>query len=179
MRKLFLVATLFASLFLWACNRSSDKNSAEASNVILQEADGTYVLKLEKAACYSDGTNPSSNTAEWKIIIDEPGRYKVWLTSATMDTTDLNYANMVKISFLDNQLEADPACDRITGNLDNLNSPYFLADSYMGSFYFAESGEYYIQVISEKVIPYEALNQSQSDDAETKLMSVNLTPMRR
>jgi len=178
MRKLFLVAAIFAALFMWTCNRSSNKDSAEASNVILQESDGTYVLKLEKAARYSDGTNPSSNTAEWKILIDEPGRYKVLLTSATRDTTDLNYANTVKISFLDNQLEADPACDRITGNLDNLNSPYFLADSYMGTFYFAESGEYYIQIVSEKVIPYEALNQNQSD-AETKLMSVNLTPMRR
>ncbi len=178
MRKLFLVAAMFAALFLWACNRSSDKDSAEASNVILHEPDGTFVLKLEKAACYSDGTNPSSNTAEWRIKIAEPGRYKVWLTSATRDTTDLNYANTVKISFLDNQLEADPACDRITGNLDNLNSRYFLADSYMGTFYFAESGEYYIQVVSEKVVPYEAMNQNQSD-AETKLMSVNLTPMTR
>lgn len=178
MRKLFLITAIFAVLFLWACNRGSDKNSEEASNIILQEPDGTYVLKLEKAACYSDGTNPSSNTAEWRIKIAEPGRYKVWLTSATRDTTDLSYANTVKISFLDTQLEADPACDKIVGNLGDLDSRYFLTDSYMGTFYFAEPGEYYIQVVSEKVVPLEALNQNQSD-ADTKLMSVNLTPMTR
>ncbi len=178
MRVKSISCIVLAVIFLWSCGNRSGNDLSEASNIIHQQPDGTYELKLEKAACYSDDVDPASNTAEWKIHITEPGRYKVWLKSATIDTTDLNYANTVKISFLDNQIEADPVADKIVGDSEEVTYPYYRADSYMGSFYFGEPGEYYIQVISEKVIPYEALNQSQTP-ADTKLVSVNLTPMKR
>jgi hypothetical protein len=150
-----------------------------SDNAILQEADGTFALKLEKATCYSDIVNPSSNTAEWNVVVSKPGTYKVWLSSATRDTTNLSYINSVKISFLDKFLEVDPGIDKVVRNSDNVSYPYFRADSYAGSFYISEPGEYSIQVISEKVLTKEAMNHNPSGKDDTKLMSVILTPMTR
>ncbi|MFZ0283351.1 MAG: hypothetical protein WAL29_16995, partial [Bacteroidales bacterium] len=80
---------------------------------------------------------------------------------------------------LDNQLEVDPACDKIVRNSGEVTYPYYRADSYMGSFYISEPGQYNIQVISEKVLPKEAMNNISSRPDDTRLMSVILTPNKR
>jgi hypothetical protein len=136
-------------------------------------------LILDKAECYSDIVNPSNNTADWNIVISKPGRFKVWLSSATKDTSDLNYANSVRISLLDDRLEVNPACDKIVRNSSDVHYPYFRADSYMGSIYVSEPGEYNIQLISEKVIAKNAESHNTSLADDTKLMSVILTPSTR
>jgi len=176
-RKVLTIISLVV-LFMWSCNRNSDSNSI-SDNAILQEADGTLALNLEKATCYSDMVNPSSNTAEWNFVVSKPGTFKVWLSSATIDTTDLSYANSVKISLLDKRLEGDPECDKVVLNSDNVVYPYFRADSYMGSLYISEPGEYSIQVISEKVLSKDAMGKINSGADNTKLMSVILTPQTR
>jgi hypothetical protein len=157
----------------------SKKESKESENRILQQEDGIVSLKIDKAGFYCDLTNPSNNTADWNVVISKPGHYKVWLSSATKDTSDLNYANSVRISLMDKELEAKPACDKIVQNTSEVHYPYFRADSYMGSVYVSEPGEYNIQVVSEKVNskPAEFQNTSPADD--TRLMSVILTPMTR
>jgi hypothetical protein len=173
-------AGLFVLVFsVWSCASKQDRINMNGDNLIIQQEDGTVFLKLEKAACYSNITDPSSNTAEWNMKISQPGRYKVWLSSATKDTLDLHYNNIVRITLLDNRLEVDPECDRIVQNSAEVAHPYYRADSYMGSFYISEAGEYSIQVISEKVISKEARNQTANLSDNTRLMSVILTPMTR
>jgi hypothetical protein len=165
---------------VWSCGHlQNTKVLNDAENRILQQNDGTISLILDKAACYSDIVNPSNNTADWNIVISKPGRFKVWLSSATKDTSDLNYANSVRISLLDDRLEVNPACDKIVRNSSDVHYPYFRADSYMGSIYVSEPGEYNIQLISEKVIAKNAESHNTSLADDTKLMSVILTPSTR
>lgn len=170
-----------ASVLLFSCTSGNGKkvNPGAESNVVLQQEDGTLILKLEKAACYSDVNDPASNTAEWNVVISTPGRYSVWLSSATTDTLDLNYTNTVKVNFLDNQLEVDPACDRIVKNSEDVSYPYYRADSYMGSFYVMEPGEYNIQVISEKIVSKELRNETAYLSDNTRLVSLSLAPVKR
>jgi len=165
-------------LFAWSCGSDSPKVNV-SENAVVQESDGTFSLNLDDAACYSDAENPESNTAEWKVVVSEPGTYKVWLTSATRDTTDLSYINSVRISLSDKLIEVDPAIDRVVLDSKEVSLPYYRADSYAGSFYFSEPGEYSIQVISEKILPKEAMNTSREESIDTKLVSVILTPLTR
>lgn len=179
MRNLLLFYVLSAVL-MWSCGGVERKNnSAVQENVILQQEDGSFMLKLDKADCYSNVEDPSTNTAEWNVRIARPGRYSVWLSSATLDTLDLNYSNSVRITLADSQLEADPAIDRIVRNDEEVNFPYYRADSYMGSFYFPEPGEYNIQLISEKVLSKELRENTTLLPDNTLLMSVILTPLTR
>lgn len=165
---------------VWSCsNLGSTKDLHNAENRISQQEDGTISLKLDKAACYSDLNNPSNNTADWNFIISKPGRFKVWISSATKDTSALNYANSVRISLLDDHLEVNPLCDKIIQNSNDVHYPYFRADSYVGSIYVSDPGEYNIQVISEKVIAEKAESHNTSLADDTKLMSVILTPTLR
>ena len=178
-RKIFAGLVLLM-IALWSCNsKSESKKIGGGDDLIIQQEDGILLLKLEKAACYSNVSDPSSNTAEWNVVISQPGRYKVWLSSATKDTLDLDYNNSVRISLLDNQLEVNPECDKIVQNSGDVTYPFYRADSYMGSFYISEPGEYSIQVISEKVISKEVRNQTAYLSDDTRLMSVILTPMTR
>ncbi len=174
-----LISTVLIS-FCISCNqKGSKKDSVEFSKTISQQEDGTILLKLDEAICYNDLTNPSSNTAEWKFIVPKPGRYNVWLSSATVDTVNLNYTKPVKISLLDKNLERNPGCDKIIRNSNDVSYPFYRTDSYMGSFYIQESGEYNIQVISEKVISKETRDQSQLLALNTRLMSIILIPLTR
>lgn len=164
----------------WSCGHTgSTKDLRDAENRILQQKDGTISLILDKAACYSDAVNPSNNTADWNVVISKPGHFKVWISSATKDTSALNYANSVRISLLDDQLIVTPACDKIVRNSSDVHYPYFRADSYMGSIYVSEPGEYNIQLISEKVIARNSESHNTSPVNDTKLMSVMLTPTTR
>ncbi len=69
----------------------------------MQQPDGTISLQLDKADRYSDIQDPSENTAEWNVVVSKSGRYNVWLSSATRDTTDLNYKSKVLVSVHGNQ----------------------------------------------------------------------------
>jgi hypothetical protein len=180
MKQIFYGFFIGIGMLFWSCSHNgSTRDLQSAGNRVLQQDDGSIALILDKAACYCDNANPSSNTAEWDVIISKPGRFNIWLSSATKDTTVLHYANSVKITLLDKQLEVNPACDKIIHNTGELPSSYFRAESYMGSFYVQEPGEYSIQVISEKVIAKNTATPKTSPADVTMLMSVMLTPMTR
>ena len=165
-------------LLAWSCGSNTDQNSG-SENAVVQEADGTLALDMDEATCYSDNVNPASNTAEWNVVVSKPGTFRVWLSSATKDTTKLSYSNSVKLSLLDKFLEVNPVCDKVVLNSGKVSLPYYRADSYMGSLYISEPGEYSIQVISEKVLPKEAELSEDMATADTRLMSVILTPLSR
>ena len=160
-------------------NSSADRIriSDEARKKIQQQADGTISLNIDKASCYNNVQNPSSNTAEWDFVVSKAGRYSVWLSSATVDTMHLQYASSVKISLLDERLDVKPVGDKIVLDANDVKYPYYRADSYMGSFYIQEPGEYSIQVISEKVRSKKEIASAPATANHTKLMSVILTPM--
>jgi hypothetical protein len=179
---LFTMLLMVVIALMSSCsNSTSDKSKTTSKNdgKIKQEADGTIFLNIEKASCYKDEVNPSWNTAEWVFVVSKPGRYNVWLSSATIDTMNLQYASSVKISLLDERLDVQPVGNKIVLNSHDVKYPYFRADSYMGSFYIQEEGEYSIQVISEKAIPQKDIASASSSPIHTKLMSVILTPMTR
>jgi len=176
-RRFYPVIYGLVIVLAWSCGRhGTATNSQEAENRIIQQADGTVSLKLDKAVCYSDASNPTNNTADWNVVISKPGRFKVWLTSATKDTSGLRYASSVKVNILDDHLEVNPAVDKIVQNSGDVPTSYFRADSYVGSFYVPEAGEYNIQVISDKVIARNSGSKNHPQVDDTMLMSVVLTP---
>lgn len=154
-------------------------NRELSANKVLQQDDGTISLKMEKASYYKDREDPKGNTAEWSFVVSKPGRYSVWLSSVTIDTMNLQYSGNVIISLLDERLNVKPVGNKIVTNTSDVKYPYFRADSYMGSFYIQEAGEYYLQVISDKAVPQQETTASGPDPYHTKLMSVILTPLTR
>jgi hypothetical protein len=182
MRIKFLPLILITgAISLYSCGDSKNttgKNRASAKT-IMQQDDGTISLKLEKADCYSDKGNPSLNTAEWNVKVSRSGRYNVWLSSATKDTTSLNYHSNVSVSVLDTRISGLPVCDKIIRNSGDVSYPYFRADSFMGSLYIQDTGEYNIQVVSEKILPKSISEKTLSEEAISKLLSVSFTPVTR
>jgi hypothetical protein len=179
-RKLFVLLVMGGVSLLYSCNNTGvqkEKDSKLYQNTIKQQDDGTISLKVEKADCYHDLVNPSSNTAEWSVEVSKSGRFDVWLSSATRDTTNLSYKNSVMLSILDNRLEARPACDKIIHNSTDVSYPYFRADSFMGSLYIQDTGIYNIQIISEKILPDDYYKDASQTSDESKLLSVFLTPI--
>jgi hypothetical protein len=120
--------------------------------------------------------DPSNNTAEWTVAISRAGGYKVWLASATRDTFNLNYSHTVKVNLADSQLVAIPVCDKIIRNSSDVAYPYFRADTYMGSFYVSEPGEYNIQVISEKVVPETEPGVTEVVSGKSRMLAIILSP---
>jgi hypothetical protein len=182
MRKFISAGIILSILSLsYSCNRSETKIgiSKKGEDKITQGSDGTISLNLEEASRYSDKIDPASNTAEWDFTVIKPGRYDVWVSSITKDTMNLQYTSSVKVNLLDARLEAKPIGNRIVADAKDVEYPYYRADSYMGTFYFEEPGEYSIQLISDKVAPPdENINSSNSSD-HTKLKSLILTPIIR
>jgi len=178
-KKLYVLLIMGGIALLYSCNKSGEKKETDnqlIENRITQQEDGTISLKVEKADCYHDEINPSSNTAEWNVVVSKSGRFNVWLSSATRDTINLKYKNSVMLSILDNRLEARPACDKIIHNSTEVSYPYFRADSFMGSLYIQDTGIYNIQVISEKILPNDINKDASSASDDPKLLSVFLTP---
>lgn len=164
-------------LILCSCQNSSNKlQDSEGTIKVSQQNNGSISLHLDKAICYHNRFDPSLNTAEWKIVISKPGRYQVWITSAAKDTMNLGYKTPVTIDLNGDRLEVKPVGNKIIKDASNVKEPYFRADSYMGSFYIQQPGEYQIQVISEKIIAHDRSNW-QNESVNTMLMSVMLTPM--
>ncbi len=181
-RSIFVLLMVAGITLFPACRNNGVqelKNSEDIKNRVLQQDDGTISLKVEKAECYHDMINPSTNTAEWNVVVSKTGRFNVWLSSSTKDTTNLKYSNKVMLSILDNRLEAHPKCDKIFLNSTDVSLPYFRADSFMGALYIQDTGLYNIQLISEKLVPknYPSTDTVGSDDS--RLLSVFLTPITR
>lgn len=182
MERLFLVWMMITVLSIFSSCQNEVKqviNEGEISeNKICQEEDGSISLEVGKAEVYHDMDNPSTNTAEWRVFVSKSGRYNVWLSSSTRDTTNLKYNNSVMLSLHDNRLEALPACDKIIQNSNDVNYPFYRADSFIGSLYIKDTGMLDIQLISEKIIPQDY--ESDGNSAEnSKLISVFLTPITR
>jgi len=181
MRRIYSALMLLIGIsLLYSCS-NTDTNNIESGRLYLnkveQQADGSIQLYVQKAECYSDKVNPSSNTAEWNVFVSKSGRFNVWLSSATIDTTNLEYKNKVMLSVHDNRLEAQPAIDKVIINSSDVNYPYFRADSFMGSLYIQDTGLYAVQIISDKIIPDN--NTDASANEKTRLLSVFLTPVVR
>jgi hypothetical protein len=182
MRKTIFVWTTIISIgLLYSCNNSSEKKESRShsSNEIVQREDGTISLNLEKADCYSDMVNPSGNTAEWSVVVSKAGRYNVWLSSATKDTTDLRYKNNVLVSVQDIRIEGHPNCDKIVLDSKDVAYPYFRCDSFIGSMYIQDTGVFNVQVISEKILPKDYEESDMSGAAISRLLSVSFTPEKR
>ena len=183
MKKDFFVWMMFVGVALIAsCNNVAgpdESNNNVPENKILQQKDGTISLKLDKAECYHDMVNPSSNTAEWSIVVNKSGRYDVWLSSATRDTTDLRYDNSVLLSIRDNRFETLPVVNRVVQNSDDVSRPYYQADSFMGSLYIQDTGVYSVQVISDRILPKDLRTSGSSSDDRSTILSVSLTPAKR
>lgn len=176
-RRFFPIICGLVVVLFWSCGQQgTTKNTQEAENRIVQQEDGTVSLKLDKAVCYSDAVNPTNNTADWNVVISKPGRFKVWLSSATKDTSGLGYSSSVKVNIMDDHMEVTPVVDKIVQNSGDVPNSYFRADSYVGSFYVPEAGEYNIQVISDKVIARNGGSKNNPQIDDTMLMSVILTP---
>lgn len=172
----FMGVILFSS-----CNnevRTTENRNVVAQTQILQQEDGTISLKIDKAECYHDMVNPTTNTAEWSVVVSKSGRFNVWLSSATKDTTDLKYKNSVMLSVRDERLESHPVIDRVVQNSTDVSRPYYRADSFMGSLYLRDTGVYNIQVISDKIVPRDYKSKGSSSGDQTKLLSVSLLPVK-
>jgi len=180
MRKTIFIWMIIAGIgVIFSCSNSGEKTTAEsrrASKKILQQADGTISLKLEKADCYSDMSQPSVNTAEWYVVVSKSGRFNVWLSSATKDTTMLHYNNDVLVTVQDARLMANPQCDKIIRNSGDVSYPYFKADSFLGSMYIQDTGVFNIQVISDGIIPTDYRGEELNGADITKLLSISFKP---
>lgn len=167
-------------IFMVSCKSSVNQLVSDQvqTELIKQQADGTVSLKLEKAEYYNDKENPSSNTAEWRFSVSKSGRYEIWLSSATRDTLDMKYINSVRLTIRDERLELKHSGGKVIINNDDAHYPY-RADSYIGSYYIQEPGEYTIQLISEKAVLSDAGNSMPQHLQNTKLMAVSLVPMTR
>jgi len=181
-KDLFVWMMLMGFALIVSCNnavRSDESSNIVAENKILQQNDGTISLKIDKAECYHDTVNPSSNTAEWNVVVSKSGRYDIWLSSATRDTTDLRYKDSVLLSIRDNRFETLPIVNRVVQNSGDVSSPYYQADSFIGSLYIQDTGLYSVQVISDRVLPKEFRISGSSSDDQSSILSVSLTPAKR
>jgi hypothetical protein len=183
MRNIFFIVALFIVAFnIISCSNSANNKANSKttdSHIVKQLDDGTINLLIEKAFCYNNESNPSYNAAEWNLLVTKSGRYEVWLSSATIDTLDLQYNNLVTISLQDKQLNVRPISNKIILNAKGVKYPYFRADSYVGEFYIQDPGEYSVQLISEKVIAESNTARSSGVLDHTKVLSVFMTPMTR
>jgi hypothetical protein len=175
------VMVLLIGVFIaYSCKGKSTKTEVvneTSQNNILQEPDGSISLKVDKADCYHDEVNPSANTAEWSVKVSKSGRFNIWLSSATKDTTDLNYKDSVLLNIVDKQIHALPEVDKVVLNSGDVSYPYFRADSFLGSLYIQDTGLYNVQIISEKIFPKDSKTATPVENS--KLLEVFLTPITR
>jgi len=136
------------------CKKTGDRSDILITdNEVIQQSDGNILLDINDAYLLSDAEHPARNTAEWQFKALSKGRYEVWLSSITRDTMNLNYDQPVIVTFENKRITEKPIGNEIVLNDRNVNTPYFRADSKLGSIYIEDPGHYNIQVISEKLIP--------------------------
>lgn len=181
-RKIFILLILVGMGFVCSCNNSSKKTEAGDHRIgaaIKQQNDGLISLNIDKSDRYSDMTNPTGNTAEWKVVVSKSGRYNVWISSATKDTNDLRYKDKVRVSLQDLNVEAYPACDKIILNSTDVSYPWFRADSFIGSMFIENPGVFPVQIISEQIVPGDYQIHNNSAAEHSRLLAVYLTPASR
>jgi hypothetical protein len=177
-KKSFLWIAVAGISLCYSCGNAGNRtaDSKKDDNRIMQQADGTISLKLAQADCYNDSADPSGNTAEWDVVVSKSGRYNVWLSSSTKDTTDIKYVHPVVVSIQDTRLVGHPSGRRIMPNSTDVAYPYFRADSFMGLMYIQDTGEFNIQVICDKILPDDSDQGKSSSEDISKLISVSFTP---
>jgi hypothetical protein len=174
-----LAAIAGISLFISCNNTNTKPESSSTAGAVRQREDGTISLKLDKADCYAKLADRSENKAEWNVVVSKSGRYNVWISSATLDTTDLKYKNPVMVNVQDKMIQAHPDCDKVIANSSDVPYPYFRADSFIGSLYLQDTGQFYIQVTSEMILPKDYKPTESSAADITKLISVSFMPATR
>jgi hypothetical protein len=171
---------VFAIVALVSMTSCKDKRSAaadkEGKNSSTEvRADGVTLL-ITDADLIEVDSNPRYNTAEWNFTVKDPGRYDVWLSSLTCDTTHLYFDDLVTITAGDERIEKKPVGDEIVTD-KSVSEPWFRADSHMGSIFFKEPGEYQVQVISDRVMTHSSDLSKLSVDKHTLINSLILKPM--
>jgi len=177
--KIISVFALAAIIGITSCKQegsSADSGRQDRSDRIAVN-EGGVVLRIEDADLLQVDYNPQYNTAEWQFTVEEPGRYDVWLSSLTCDTTHLRYAENVIITAGDTRLTKRPVGDQIVRDDKSVREPWYRADSHMGSIFFSQPGEYQVQVISDRVEPHTSDVSRLSVDKHTLINSVILKPM--
>ncbi len=181
LKKFWMKAVLLGLVIVFpmtACNdtggegKQSKKARSENSAV---NSEGV-VLRISDAALIQVDSNPEYNTAEWHFTVNKAGRYDVWLSSLTRDTTFLNFADSVIITAGDTRLTGRPVGDEIVTDDISVKKPWYRADSHMGSIFFREPGEYQVQVISDRVREFTSDLSDLSVDKETLINSLILKP---
>lgn len=171
-----IVLVIVLSMVSCKDNKGTDGSKAVGKNDRISGRDGGVTLLIENADLIEVDSNPQYNTAEWSFKVDKPGRYDVWLSSITSDTSHLLYADNVTITAGDTRIEKVPVGDEIVTDDKNVRSPWFRADSHMGSVFFSEAGEYQIQVISDRVLPHSSDAAKVDIDKHTLINSLIFKP---
>jgi hypothetical protein len=170
---------LILIISMTACkdNSGSNGNNSKART----EADASHsagvILMINDAALIQVDSNPQYNTAEWHFKVDKAGRYDVWLSSLTCDTSHLQFDDNVIITAGDTRLDKRPVGDEIVTTDNSVKAPWYRADSHMGSIFFSKPGEYQVQVISDKVERHASDLSDLSVDKHTLINSLILKPM--
>lgn len=172
----WLVVICLAMTMSCKHSTTSKEESTAANECAKQCGEEGVMLKIEDADLVQDTTHPESNTAEWSFSVDKVGRYEVWLSSITCDTMNLGFDTAVTITAGDSRLQKMPIGDDIITD-NNVQSPWFRADSQMGTIFFGKPGEYLVQVISEKVTKGTVDSTVDSAPSKTLIKSVILKPV--
>jgi hypothetical protein len=177
--KLIAPAFLAVAVFLGLSSCNNDNQNSNSGNG-RNEADDvkrdSIVLSIAEAELIEVDDKPQYNTAEWLFTVDKPGRYDVWLSSLTVDTTKLQFGDDVIITAGETKLEKKPVSDLVVTEDNSIKEPWYRADSHMGSVFFSKPGEYQVQVISDKVGPYISDLSNLSVTEHTLINSVILKP---
>lgn len=184
MNRFWMKAVLLGLVIVFpmtACNDTggTGKESKKArSEKSAGQAEGVTLL-IRDAALIQVDSNPQYNTAEWHFTVHKAGRYDVWLSSLTCDTTYLSFGDSVIITAGDTRLTGRPVGDEIVTEDLSVKEPWYRADSHMGSIFFREPGEYQVQVISDRVEKLSADLSDLSVEKQTLINSLILKPMVR
>ena len=169
---------LLVLLALTSCKGNGGSvNNNSGNNDKTTSREGGVTLLITDADLIQVNSNPQYNTAEWNFTVKSPGRYDVWLSSLTCDTSHLYYKEKVTITAGDNRLEKRPTRDEIVTNDPSVKKPWDRADSHMGSVFFSKPGEYQVQVISDGVVPHSSDLSSLSINKHTLINSLILKLM--
>ncbi len=182
MNKIWMKAVVLGLVMAFpmtACNSNGgegkEKNKSKTEQTA-GEAEGV-VLRISDADLMQVDSNPQYNTAEWHFTVDKAGRYDVWLSSLTCDTTSLQFSDSVTITAGDSRITRRPVTDEVITDDRSIKEPWYRADSHMGSIFFSKPGEYQVQVISDRVIKLTSDLSDMSIDKRTLINSLILKPM--
>lgn len=176
-RKIGVFAVIVFMAFTSCKENGAVKENKSGNNDKTFGIEGGVTLSIQDADLIEVDSNPQYNTAEWHFTVKEAGRYDVWLSSLTCDTSHLLFADNVTITAGDSRLEKRPVGDEIVTNDKSVKSPWFRADSHMGSIFFSAPGEYQVQVISDRVLPHPSDPSGISIEKHTIINSLIFKPM--